>query len=78
MDFIVVLAPNEKLKKLYIHERIFFPLHDGDFSDLALNITGPFPFKIIVTREEFVDKFPEVFELGLAEYSHSVDVFFPT
>ena len=52
-----------------------FPLHDGDSSNLALTITGQFSLKIVETSEEFVDKFPEVFELGLPEYSYSVDVF---
>jgi len=71
----LVFAPNKKSKKVYMHERILLHQYDGDSSDLAKFITGPVPFKIVVTSEEFVDKFPDVFELGLPEYSHSVDVF---
>jgi len=69
------LPPNKKSRKVLMHERILLHQYDGDSSDLAKFITGPVPFKIVVTSEEFVDKFPDVFELGLPEYSHSVDVF---
>jgi len=73
-DVILVLAPNKKIKKMYMHERILLHQYDGDSSDLAEFIRSPVPFKIVVTDEDKVKKFPEVFELGLPEYAYSVDV----
>ena len=57
-----------------MHERILLHQYDGDSSDLAEFIKSPVPFKIVVTDEDKVEKFPEVFELGLPEYAYSVDV----
>ena len=58
-----------------MHERILLHQYDGDSSDLAEFIRSPVPlFKIVVTDEDKVKKFPEVFELGLPEYAYSVDV----
>ena len=58
-----------------MYERIFLHQYNGDSSDLAAFITGPVPFKIAVTDVEYVEKYPEVFEHGTAEYRYAVDTF---
>ena len=60
---------------MHMYERILLHQYKGDSSDLAAFITGPVPFKIAVTDVEYVDKYPEVFEHGTAEYRYAVDTF---
>eukprot|EP01035_Chromulina_nebulosa_P041492 gene41492-56130_t len=70
-----VQQASKKTKKMHMYERILHHQYNGDSSDLAAFITGPVPFKIVVTDLEYVEKYPEVFEHGTAEYRYAVDTF---
>ena len=58
-----------------MYERILLHQYRSDSNDLAEFIRGPVPFKIAVTDEKYVENYPEVFEIGTAEYLYAVDTF---